>query len=90
MIKNTLNKSISCICKSVDLRHTFLYIESFDDENATVKPIIGEYERPLMVPRRLLYRSDEKLFNRLRSAYECGDRKKLKALWDEAVIWESE
>ena len=83
----TIYKSYSCIAQSVDLRPSMLYIDSFDENSAIVKPHEGWYDRPLNVPRSILFRTDGRLFNRLVRAYEKKDEATLRKLWSEAEPW---
>lgn len=80
--------SITCIAKSVDMRPTFLFVEWFNDAFAAVKPVATEYDRPLVVPRSIIFEGDRELFERLRVEYESGRRgKNIHDLWMKAREW---
>lgn len=87
--ENYLKSSI-CIAKSVDLRPSILYIDTFDDNNATVKPVQEWYDKPLNVPRSILFHANKSLFKKLWIAYEKKDSEVLKRLWRQCRPWNPE
>lgn len=80
-VKNDL-KSYSCMAKSADGRPARLFVQSFEGDYVAVKPVEGQYDRPLWLSKEDVFRYDPGLLASLEEAYRKGDRGKLSQLWE--------
>lgn len=82
-------ESTVCIVRNYDNSPIVLYVEEKDENTVIVKPVAGYYNRPLCVPKTIVFRFDPELLSRLEKPYSDGSITELLRLWRKAVAWTS-
>lgn len=81
-------KALPCLVKSQDGKPALLYVDSFDDDHAAIKPTRESYTKPLWFPRESVFVADNDLFAQLEDAYRRNDKESLFSLWGRAQLWQ--
>ncbi len=84
------NHTTICMAKSVSGRPNILRILDFDSVAVGVSPIEGNHDRPLWLPRSVLYRYNKDLASKMMEAFERGDSDLLENLWLRSKPWSPE
>ncbi len=81
-------KTVTCILRSVDGGANLVYLESWDEKGALVKPLQGPYDKPLWFPRSELFEPNDELLQHLKDAYSSEKESRLSELWGRAIPWQ--
>lgn len=77
-----------CLLRSYDGAPVVAYVADFDGDSAAVKPIAGEYLRPLWLRRDEIFSVNKQTIRRINEAYQAKDTNKLSTLWQGAELWQ--
>jgi hypothetical protein len=80
---------LSVICMTAE-GPKLMYIGRFDYRCAEVKPVRGVYDKPLWIPRDMIFTSDKAPLGELQVAWREKDEAKLANLWKQASLWSPE
>jgi hypothetical protein len=85
---DTESSILSVLCMTV-AGPRILYVGRSDENSAEIKPVRGVYDKPLWIPRGMIFARDEVLLGELQKAWQEGDEVKLTNLWKQARPWSS-
>ena len=67
-----------------------LFVDSCDSDSVGLKPVEGEYEKPLCFARGNVFVADAELIRQMQETFASGNIDDLESLWRKAEPWAPE